>query len=174
MAASPRDLLKPRSQRLAEVAEATQLQTGMADGQTVTFGCVLAVGGTPAQLAISAGEYTLGGPTLVELPAVTGQVLTGFSIPTLSAGQSCNVLVEADATQPTPTLTLTPGAVTTGVPVTPSPNPARIVLGHLALAGAFTPGTTSLTSPMCVTETYNAGNVNPAGTQSTNGSSGGF
>ena len=173
MAASPRDLLKPLSQRMLEIAQAVQQQTGRADGQAVLYGGTLAVGGTTTQLAISDCLYSMAG-TLLVMPAVTAQVLTGSSIPTLSAGQSCNVLVEIDNTQPTPVVTLTPGAVTTGTPVTPSPNAGRIVLGYLALTGAFTPGTTALTAPMCVTLAYSAGNVNPAGTQGPTGSSGGF
>jgi hypothetical protein len=176
MAASPRDLLKPRTQRLEEVATGLQKQAGFHDSQFVTFGCVLAPGATPANLAISAGEYALG-QALIELPAVTAQVLSGLTpaLVTMAAGQSCYVLVEADATQPTPVLTFTQSAiVSAGTPVMPSPNAGRIVLGYLAPTGVFVFGTTALTAPFCVTQPYSAGNVNPSGTQSTTGSSGGF
>lgn len=172
MSATPRDLLKPRQQRVSEVYSLLQLQAGQANSQFVSFGCVLAPGGTNTQLAISAGEYVLG-QSVINFPAVTGQAIT--TAPTLTSGQSVYVLVEADTTQPTPALTLTNGVVvTSGTPVLPQPNPARIALGYLSLTGAFTPGTTPLTTPMCVTLSYSAGNVNPAGTQSTTGSSGGF
>ena len=173
MAASPRDLLKPRAQRLEEVAMGLQKQAGFHDSQFVTFGCVLAPGGTTSQLAISAGEYSLG-QALVEFAAVTAQVLSGLTpaLVTMIAGQSCYVLVEADASS---VLYFTQSAiVSAGTPVMPSPTASRIVLGYLAPTGAFTFGTTALTAPFCVTQPYSAGNVNPSGTQSTTGSSGGF
>jgi hypothetical protein len=183
MSASPRDLLKPRSQRLLEVAHAIQQQVGFADSQYVTFGCVLAPGGTNTQLAIGAGEYSLG-QGLIELPAVTGQVLTGLGLTNTGAGQTCLVLVEADATQPIPVLTFTQGAiVNSGTPVLPSPTASRIVLGYLNVPASFTFGTTPLTAGgtslapsggVCVTMSYDKGNANPAGTQSGSGSTGGF
>lgn len=172
MSAQPRDLLKPRAQRLQEVYTAAQEQVGLADGQMVAFGCVLAPGATPQQLAISAGEFVSAGSVL-NLPAVTGQVLTALT--NLAAGQSCYVLVEADMTQPTPVLTLTQSAiVAAGLPVMPSPTATKIVLGYLSLAGVFTMGTTALTGPMCITQAYSAGNVNPSGVQGPTGSTGGF
>lgn len=163
MAASPRDLLKPRSQRLMEVAQSIQQQNGFADGQFVTFGCVLAPGATDTELAISQGEVSIA-QSLVEVPAQAGLLLTGAEvqgvIPTLVAGEACYVLVEVDATGDT--FYLTPGAtVTGGTPVMPAPTATRIVLGYLSLAGAFTPGTTALTAAMCITQPYSAGNVNP-------------
>lgn len=174
MSASPRDLLKPRSQRLLEVAESVQLQSGLADGQYVTFGCLLAPGATNTQLAISAGEYAIGG-LLIELPAVTAQALGALGLTNTAAGQTCYVLVEADNAQPTPNLTFTQSAiVTVGTPVLPSPNAARIALGYLSIPASFTFGTTALTAGMCKQIAYDAGNINPAGTQSTTGSSGGF
>lgn len=182
MPASPRDLLKPRAQRLGEVAQGIMQQTGFHDSQYVTYGAVLAPGGTNTQLAISAGEYVLA-QQLTQLPAVTGQLLTGLGLTNTAAGQSCLVLVEADATQPTPVLTFTQGAIVSGgSPVLPAPNPARIVLGYLAIPASFTFGTTPLTAGgtslaptgICVTLSYDKGNVNPSGTQSVNGSTGGF
>ena len=174
MAASPRDLLKPRAQRLQEVAQGLQGQSGFHDSQFVTFGCVPAPSTTPAKLAISAGEYVLG-QTLVEFPAVSELALSGLGLTNTSSGQTCYVLIEADGTQPTPLLTFTQSAiVTAGTPVMPSPNAGRIVLGYLSIPASFTFTSTSLTTAICVTQPYSAGNVNPSGTQSTTGSSGGF
>lgn len=161
MSATPRDLLKTRQQRVAEVYQLLQYQAGQANSQFVSFGCVLAPGGTATQLAISAGEYVLA-QQVISFPAVTGQVLT--SLTNTGAGQSCLVLVEADTTQPTPVLTLTQGViVSSGTPVLPQPTPTRIALGWLAIPASFTMGTTSLTGGMCVTMPYSAGNTSPIG-----------
>lgn len=189
MPAQPRDLLKPRAQRLMEVAHAAQQETGLADGQYVTYGCKLAPGGTNTQLAISDGEYFLA-QSLIEFPTNAGITLTtaanwaGSVAPTnTGAGQSCYCLVEADVTQPTPVVTLTQGViVSSGTPVLPTLTPTRIMLGYLAIPASFTFGTTALTaggyslSPtgICVTQSYDAGNINPAGTQGPTGSTGGF
>lgn len=172
MSATPRDLLKPRQQRNWEVFQALQYQQGQSNSQLVTFGCVLAPGGTNTQLAISAGEYALA-QSLIQLPAVTAQLLTGLGLTNTGAGQSCLVLVEADATQPTPLLTFTQGViVSAGTPVLPQPTPTRIVLGYLAVPASFTFGTTPLTAGgtslapsggICVTQSYSAGNTSPVG-----------
>jgi hypothetical protein len=164
MSATPRDLLKPRAQRLAEVYQSLQHQAAQSNSQIVTFGCVLAPGGTNTQLAISAGKYVLG-QSEIDFPAVTGQLLTGLGLTNTAAGQTCIVLVEADATQPTPVLTLTQSAIATGgaAAVAPAPNTGRIVLGRLAIPASFTFGTTALTGPMCVTEPYYSSTVSPVG-----------
>lgn len=171
MSATPRDLLKTRAQRVMEVYNSVQLQSGQANSQLVGFGCVLAPGGTNTQLAISAGEYVLG-QSIINFPAVTGQLLTGLGFTNTAAGQSCLVLVEADATQPTPVLTLTQGViVSSGTPVLPQPTSTKIVLGYLAIPASFTFGTTALTAGgtslaptgICVTQSYSAGNVSPVG-----------
>lgn len=173
MAASPRDLLKPRAQRLKEVAEGLQNQQGFADSQFVTFGCVLAPGSTAPNLAISSGEFSLA-QALVQYAGTVaaGVVLTGLGLTNTGAGQSCYVLVESDAAG---VLSYSQSAiVSSGTPVMPSPNAGRIVLGYLNIGASFTFGTTALTAPMCVTQPYSAGNVSPSGTQGPTGSTGGF
>lgn len=171
MAATPRDLQKPRAQRAWEVYQSVQYAQGQSNSQLVGFGCVLAPGGTNTQLAISAGEFILG-QAIINFPAVTGQLLTGLGLTNTGAGQTCLVLVEADATQPTPVLTLTQSAIVSGgaTPVLPALNPGRIVLGYLNVPASFTFGTTALTAGgtslaptggICVTQSYSAGNVSP-------------
>lgn len=189
MSASPRDLLKPRAQRLLEVAQGIQQQTGFADSQYVTFGCKLAPGSTAANLAVSDGEYSLAqslvqyaGTAAAGVSIASGQAIWNGQTPTnTAAGQLCIVLIEADASG---TLYATQGAIAnSGTPVAPSPTANRIVLGYLSVPASFTFGTTALTAGgtslnptggICVTQSYDKGNVNPSGTQSPAGSSGGF
>lgn len=156
MAALPRDLTKPRAQRLSEVMQSIQQQAGQPNSQLIVFGCVLAVGGTASQLAISQGEYVLG-QQIVELAAQTALAVPAGANP--GAGLSVIVNVEGDSTG---AVTLTPGSIA-GVPVAPALTPAKILLGQLTIPGAFTPGTTSLTTGMLTSTPYSAGNVSPVG-----------
>lgn len=158
MSATPRDLLKPRQQRVSEVYQLLQYQAGQANSQLVSFGCAIAVDATTTKFAVGAGEYVLG-QAVVSFAAQTAQVVAGGAA--LSAGQSAFVLIEADAAQ---VLYQTVGAiVSSGTPVLPVPTPTRIALGYLSLAGVFTPGTTVLTAGMIVNLAYSAGNVSPVG-----------
>lgn len=58
MAASPRDLLKPRSQRLMEVCKAIQQQDGFADSVYVAYPATI---GTPGTGTLPAGSWVFAG-----------------------------------------------------------------------------------------------------------------
>lgn len=159
MAALPRDLQKPRAQRLSEVAQSLQQQAGQTNTQFVTFGCVVSPDVTHAyNFAVSAGEYCLG-QALVEFAGAVAQAVPGGADP--GAGQEVIVNIEGDSSG---ALHLTVGAIASGgSPVAPALTPAYILLGQLVITGAFTPGTTALTSGECVTTPYSAGNESPIG-----------
>jgi len=169
MSATPRDLLKPRQQRVSEVYQLLQYQAGQANSQVVAFGCQVLVDAATTKFQVTAGEYVLG-QSIVTFNALTAQVVPGGA--TTAAGQSVFVLIEADAAA---ALHLTVGViVSSGTPVLPQPTPTWIALGYLSLGASFTAGTTVLTGANVVSLAYSAGNVNPAGIQGINGSSGGF
>lgn len=152
MSATPRDLLKTRAARVGEVYSENALKNGDATSQLVSFGCVLAVGTTPAQLAVSAGEFVLA-QAIVAFAAVTAQVIPAGA--TTSAGQFLKVLVESDAAG---TLTLTPGviAASQAAAVLPLGDPTKISLGWIEVPASFTAATTSLTSGMLKQMPYSA------------------
>lgn len=163
MPATPRDLLKPRAQRLAEVAQSIQLQAGQANAQQIIYGLELVA--ETKKFGITAGEYAADG---VNQPIVIASAITGQSIPagaTTGAGQKCFVLVEINAKSEVFT---TVSALTTGTPVLPALTASdtgkgtRIAIGYIEIPESFTAGTTN-----CPTGTalkaiqYSAGNVSP-------------
>lgn len=157
MSATPRDLLKPRAQRVAEVYQSIQHQAGQPNSQLVSFGCVVAVDAVTTKWAVSAGEYVLG-QQVVAFAGVTAQVVPSGAA--TSTAQLVIVLIEGDAAGAVSTIV---GAIASGggAAVIPQPTPAKIVLGYLSLPASFTPATTVLTSGMCVTLPYSAGNTSP-------------
>lgn len=157
MSATPRDLLKPRPQRVHEVYQSVQLQAGQANSQYVSFGCKVQVDATNTKFDITTGEYVLG-QSIVSFAGLSAQNVAAGAA--LSAGQAVFVLLELDGSG---ALTQTVGAITTGTPVLPALTASRIAVGYLSLTGAFTPGTTALVAGNCVTLAYDAGNVSPVG-----------
>lgn len=158
MATLPRDLQKPRAQRVSEVYTSLQLQAGQTDSQLVSFGCVVAVDATTTKFAVSAGEYVLG-QAVVSFAAALAQVVPAGANP--AAGQQVIVNLEGDVNGALQTVV---GAfASAGAAVAPALTPARILLGQLVINGAFTPGTTVLTGANIVTTAYSAGNTSPVG-----------
>lgn len=157
MSATPRDLLKPRMQRIREVAESVQQQAGQANSQQIIYGCGLVVGSTKTDFTIDAGEVTFDGVSQpVEVAQVANTAVAAGAA--LSAGQNCYVLVELDKEGKTHQ---TVSAITGGTPVLPALTAERIAVGYLTLKGAFTPGTTELTAEMLKPIAYSAGNEAP-------------
>lgn len=159
MPATPRDLLKPRAQRLAEVANSIQLQAGQANAQQIIFGLELTA--ETKKFGVTAGEYA---PDGVSQPVSIAAAITGVSIPagaTTGAGQKCFVLVEINAKSEAFTSV---SALTTGTPVLPALTAGRIAVGFIEIPESFTAGTTN-----CPTGTalkaikYSAGNTSPTG-----------
>lgn len=158
MPATPRDLLKPRAQRLAEVANSVQLQAGQANAQQIIFGLTLEA--ETKKFKVLEGEYF---PDGVSQPVLI-KTISGISIPagaTTGAGQKCFVLVEVNAKEEAFTSV---SALTTGTPVLPALTAGRIAVGYIEIPESFTAGTTN-----CPTGTalkaikYSAGNTSPTG-----------
>lgn len=147
MSATPRDLLKSRRNRLGEVYRLNDLKAGQANSQFVAFGCVLSVGGTTTNLAVSAGEFVLA----QAVTAYAGTVAAGVAVPntpTYGAGTFAKILVESNAAG---VLSFKFGAsVTTQQSDAPLPkgDTDKISLGWIETSGAFTGGTTVLTAGM--------------------------
>lgn len=152
MSATPRDLLKTRAARVGEVYSDNALKNGQANSQLVSFGCVLAVGGTNTQLAVSAGEFVLA-QAIVPFAAVTAQVIPGGAA--TGAGQFMKVLVESNAAG---ALTLTPGVIagSQAAAALPLGDPTKISLGWIEIPASFVPATTALTGGMLKQMVYSA------------------
>jgi hypothetical protein len=155
MPATPRDLLKPRAQRLAEVFQSEQLQAGQANAQQIIYGLELEA--EAKKFKISAGEYAPDGVSLpVVIKAITGQSVAAGAETT--ASQKCYVLVEINAKEE---VFQTVSALTSGTPVLPALTAGRIAIGYLSIPASFTVGTTEVKANMCVAIKYSAGNVSP-------------
>lgn len=155
MPATPRDLGKPRAQRLSEVFTSEQLQAGQANAQQIIYGLELEA--ESKAFAISKGEYAPDGVSLpVALAAKTAQVVNVGA--TTTTGQKCFILVEVNAAGE---VFQTVSAITTGTPVLPSLTAGRIAIGYLSIPASFTPGTTAVTGGMCIPIKYSAGNTSP-------------
>lgn len=152
MSATPRDLLKTRASRVGEVYSDNALKNGQANSQLVSFGCVLAVGGTATKLAVGAGEFVLA-QAIVPFAAVASATVPAGA--TTGAGQFCKVLVESNAAG---ALTLTAGALAGSQATAPLPlgDPTKISLGWIEIPASFTPDTTSLTGGMLKQMPYSA------------------
>jgi hypothetical protein len=147
MSGTPRDLLKTRRARIGEVYQLNHYKAGQANSQLVAFGCVLSVGTTNTQLAVSAGEFVLA----QAVTAYAGTIAAGVAIPvtpTYGAGTFAKILVEVNAAG---TISFKFGAsVTTSQADAPLPkgDTDKISLGWIETTGAFTGGTTVLTGGM--------------------------
>lgn len=155
MPATPRDLLKPRAQRLAEVFQSEQLQAGQANAQQIIWGLLLKA--ETKKFGIEAGEYAPDGVSLpVSIKAITGQVVASGA--KTGAGQKCFILVEINSKEE---VFQTVSALTTGTPVLPALTAARIAVGFIEVPEEFTPSTTEVTAGMLKAIKYSAGNVSP-------------
>lgn len=158
MPATPRDLLKPRQERLAEVAYSAQLQAGQANAQQIISGLELEA--ETKKFKISAGEYAKDGVS----EFVITKAITGQSVPSgakTGAGQKCYVLVEINEKEEVFT---TVSALTTGTPVLPALTASaagRIAVGYIEVPEEFTPGTTEVKASMLKAVKYSAGNKKP-------------
>lgn len=157
MPATPRDLLKPRQERLAEVMYSAQLQAGQANAQQIIFGLELEPNATK-KFSVTAGEWAEGGASeLVTFKAKTAITLT---VGTTGAGQKCFVLIELNKKEE---VFQTASALTTGTPVLPALTAGRIAIGYLSLPESFTAGTSTIEASYCIPIKYSAGNQSPVG-----------
>lgn len=154
MAATPRDALKTRRQRIGEVYSLNQLQAGQANSQLVSFGCTIAPGTSNTTVGVSVGEFVIGQAVIAFAGVATGIAVPGGAA--TSASQFCKVLVEIDANnagaQTSSNVFLTAGpltAVSQAAATLPALTAARIAIGWLEIPNSFTPGTTAVTSGMC-------------------------
>lgn len=155
MPATPRDLLKPRAQRLAEVFQSEQLQAGQANAQQIIYGLELSA--ETKKFGITAGEYAPDGVSLpVTIKAITGQSVAAGAA--TSSGQKCIVLVEINAKEE---VFQTVSALTGGTPVLPALTAGRIAIGFIEIPESFTVGTTEVKAAMLKAVKYSAGNVSP-------------
>jgi hypothetical protein len=156
MPATPRDLLKPRQQRLSEVLTSAQLQAGQANAQQIVWG--LKCEAETKKCKVLAGEYLKDG---VSEPVAFVEK-TGVSFPagcTTAAGVTLLVLVEI--TVGTTTVTLTPGAATAGTPILPALTAGRIAVAQILVPESWT--ATSSEANLCTYTAikYSAGNASP-------------
>lgn len=161
MSATPRDLVKPRPQRLGELYSLNQLQAGQANSQAVTFGCLLAADVTHNyNLAISAGNFFLAQAEVVFAGAVA-QALPGGA--TTTSAQFMKVLVELDAAGTVYFIVGAPVTTQQSDAILPAGNAAHISVGYLALPVSFTPGTTSIATTGIINQIPYYGQVGPGG-----------
>ena len=165
MPATPRDLLKPRAQRLAEVFQSEQLQAGQANAQQIIFGLEAKAEGTTVKYELTAGEYA---PDGVSLP-VSIKAQAALALPsgaTTGAGQKCLVLVEVNAAEE---VFATASALTSGTPVLPAltagtaAKPKRIAIAEILVPESFTVGTSKTSLCTFTAIKYSAGNESPVG-----------
>ncbi len=155
MPATPRDLLKPRQERLAEVMYSNQLQAGQANAQQIVYGLELEA--ETKKFKVTAGEWAEGGASeLLTMKAKTGLTVAVGS--KTGAGQTCYILVEVNKKEE---VFQTVSAITAGTPVLPALTAGRIAVGYLSIPAEFTPGTTEVTAGMCIAIKYSAGNASP-------------
>lgn len=158
MPATPRDILKPRSQRLSEVMTSIQLQAGQANDQQVIWGLGLKVNATHNyDFDIEKGEVCIN-QELKEIAVLTEQTVPAGAETT--SAQTCFVLLEVS---PAGVLTKTVSAKTEGTPVLPALNAARIAVAYIAIPKSYTVGTTELKTEYFKPILYSAGNVSPTG-----------
>lgn len=158
MPATPRDILKPRSQRLSEVMTSIQLQAGQANDQQVIWGLGLKINATHNyDFDIEKGEVCIN-QELKEIAALTEQTVPAGAETT--SAQTCFVLLEVS---PAGVLTKTVSAKTEGTPVLPALNAARIAVAYIAIPKSYTVGTTELKTEYFKPIVYSAGNVSPTG-----------
>lgn len=161
MPATPRDLLKPRQERLAEVFQAIQLQSGQANGQQIISGLGIELPGEAKKFVVEAGEAAFDGVSLPQVVKKTAEQEVAAGA-TLTSGQNCFVLIEITKAEE-PEVKQTVSAITGGTPIVPALTAGRLAVAVLSLKGAFTPGTTKLTAAMVIPVKYSAGNVSPTG-----------
>lgn len=158
MPATPRDILKPRSQRLSEVMTSIQLQAGQTNDQQIIWGLGLKVNATHNyDFDIEKGEVCIN-QELKEIAALTEQTVPAGAETT--ASQTCYVLLEVNASG---VLTKTVSAKTEGTPVLPALNAARIAIAYIAIPKSYTVGTTELKTEYFKPILYSAGNISPTG-----------
>jgi hypothetical protein len=165
MPATPRDREKPRAERLAEVFQAEQLQSGQANAQQIIFGLEAKAEGTTVEFEITAGEYAPDGVSLpVAIKAIAKKKLPAGA--TTGAGQTCLVLVEINAAEE---VFVTASALTTGTPVLPAltagtaAKPKRIAIAEILVPESFTVGTSKTSLCTFTAIVYSAGNKAPTG-----------
>lgn len=147
MSARPRDIIKSRAQRIAEVCAAVWLKSGMADGQAVIFGGNLTA--TTTTVALSDTCAVIGGAFVDKAAQAAIAVPAGAAT---GAGQECIVLYEMDSAG---TVTATAGAVAaTGLAVRPAETAGRVVLGTLKVGASFVVGTTNTSTGVLTKEPY--------------------
>jgi hypothetical protein len=155
MPATPRDLLKPRQERLAEVMYSNQLQAGQANAQQVIWGLTVVPDGK--KITVEEGEWAEGGAS--ELLTMKQKV--GVTIATGSktaAGQFCYVLVEVNKKEE---VFQTVSAITGATPVLPALTAGRLAIAYLSIPEEFTPGTTEIKAANIGAIKYSAGNESP-------------
>jgi hypothetical protein len=155
MSATPRDLLKPRQERLAEVMHSNQLQAGQANAQQIIYGLELEP--ETKKFKVTAGEWAEGGAS--ELLIMKAKIALSVAVGAKTgAAQACYILVEVNKKEE---VFQTVSAVTAGTPVLPSLTAGRIAIGYLSIPEEFTPGTTEVKANMCIAVKYSAGNASP-------------
>lgn len=159
MPATPRDVLKPRQERLAEVFYGAQLQSGQANAQQIVYG--LEGEAETKKFKITAGEYFENGASEpVKIKAITAQTVASGS--TTNSSQFCYILVEINEKEE---VFQTVSALTTGTPVLPALTAGRIAIFYISIPNSFTAGTTEPTegnSVKFVPIKYSAGNKAPS------------
>jgi hypothetical protein len=155
MPATPRDLLKPRQQRLSEVMTSAQLQAGQANAQQIIFGLTLEA--NAKTFNILAGEYQPDGVSQPIAIAAKAAIAVAAGAKT-AAEQKCIVLVEINAAGE---VFQTVSGLTTGTPVLPALTANRIAIGFIEVPAEFVPGTTTVTAGMLKAVKYSAGNTSP-------------
>lgn len=153
MSAKPRDLLKSRPARLAEVLSHLALKAGHANGQVILDGAAVAVGTTATKFNTTAGEVVLAG-AIVAVAATVDNVVDAGS--TTGAGEFRKVLVEVDVNGAVAQV-VGAKAASQAAAVLPDGDPTRISLGWLEIPASFTPATTNVVAGMVKQMPYNNG-----------------
>lgn len=146
MAASPRDLLKPRSQRLMEVNKALQQQDGFADSVYIAYPATINAPGST--LTLPAGSWVF----------VGGAVGTATAAITIAA---------ATGAAPFSGVTVNP---TTGVLTAAGPFAASAIPANFASVNEFVGGANAVVAYDAGSNAL----ISPSGTQGPTGSTGGF
>lgn len=159
MAATPRDLTKPRQERLREVFESLQYQAGMSNAQQIIYGQEIELTSSGVKFVVTAGEAAWDGVSQPQATKKTAEQAVATAAK-LEAGQNCYILVELTKAEE-PEVKQTVSAITGGTPVIPALTAGRLAVAVLSLKGAFTPGTTKMEAVNIIPVPYSAGNESP-------------
>jgi hypothetical protein len=161
MSALPRDLSKPRNQRIGEVSQLLQYQAGQANGQLVAYGCLLSADVTHNyNVAVSAGEFYIAQSDIQFAGAVAQGLPSGA---TTTSAQYLKVLVELDAAGNVYFIVGSPVTTQQSDAVLPAGVATHISVGYLAIPPSFTVATTSVATAGILNQIPYYGQTTPGG-----------